>query len=464
MSLFTAFLSPYRGWGVLTLLGVGAVASLGAQTVTVSAPGCTASMYEFRFNGVSFDTVAALTPGEGEGEYELENTAEDLRIAYVGPLEGGPAVPILLDGEESFRVSGSCRAMGGAEIEGSAVNTRYRELKAEMVADAKEAQRLGQQLGGTPVDAPGRDAIRAELQRNDSSRLAKLEALDEGGEAFFAAMLAANLYTSFANTDKGYGDELTYFMNERFQYADFSKAAFANNPWVFESFRDYTGTLLTVNLPGEALTETLNGQLDLVYNNRPVHKLALGGVLATLRAAQNPLAAEFAKQYLKRYAEEEPGAVAALETDIERFAAMAEGGEAPAFAQASLDGEGELGPQDFRGKVLLIDFWASWCGPCRRENPNVVRMYNEFKDSGFEILGVSLDKTRGAWEKAVKKDGLMWPHVSDLRGWSNAAAQLYGVRSIPATVLLDAEGRIVARNLRGEALRSKVAELVSKGG
>lgn len=113
----------------------------------------------------------------------------------------------------------------------------------------------------------------------------------------------------------------------------------------------------------------------------------------------------------------------------------------------------------FQGKILLIDFWASWCRPCRIENPNVVKLYNDYKDKGFEIIGVSFDENRSKWIDAIHQDQLTWPHVSDLKGWSSAAGKLYAVNSIPATVLLDREGNIVAKNLRGDALRKKLEEI-----
>ncbi len=114
----------------------------------------------------------------------------------------------------------------------------------------------------------------------------------------------------------------------------------------------------------------------------------------------------------------------------------------------------------FKGKFLLIDFWASWCGPCRRENPNVVQLYNDFNEKGFEIIGVSFDDNRDKWLKAIDDDKLTWPHVSDLQGWGCEAGKLYAVNSIPATVLLNREGVIIAKNLRGDALRKKLEELL----
>jgi len=114
---------------------------------------------------------------------------------------------------------------------------------------------------------------------------------------------------------------------------------------------------------------------------------------------------------------------------------------------------------DIRGQYTLLDFWASWCGPCRTANPDVVRLYKQFRKKGFRIVGISLDRDHDAWLEAMQQDGLTWVHVSDLKGWNSQAVEVYGVRSIPHTLLLDPEGRIVARNLNGKALRDKVAEL-----
>ncbi|RPE12153.1 AhpC/TSA family protein [Chitinophaga lutea] len=144
-------------------------------------------------------------------------------------------------------------------------------------------------------------------------------------------------------------------------------------------------------------------------------------------------------------------------TPVLRKAAV--GNKAPDFTLAGVKGE-TVKLSDHFGKYLLLDFWASWCGPCRRENPNLVKAYEKYKGKGFDIFAVSLDKDKSSWLKGIADDKLAWTHVSDLAFWNSAPAALYGVRAIPSNVLIGPDGVIIARNLRGEELEKKLAEIL----
>jgi thiol-disulfide isomerase/thioredoxin len=134
------------------------------------------------------------------------------------------------------------------------------------------------------------------------------------------------------------------------------------------------------------------------------------------------------------------------------------GYEAVDFTQADTSGN-PVSLQSFRGKYVLVDFWASWCGPCRMENPNLVAAYNKYKAKNFTVLGVSLDRDRGKWLEAIALDGLTWTHVSDLKFWNNEAARIYKISSIPQNLLIGPDGVIIAKNLRGEELQMRLEEL-----
>ncbi len=145
---------------------------------------------------------------------------------------------------------------------------------------------------------------------------------------------------------------------------------------------------------------------------------------------------------------------------IKKLGGVDIGAEAPEVSLETPEGN-MLALSSLKGKYVLIDFWASWCGPCRRENPNVVKMYEKFKDKDFEIYGVSLDKDKASWLKAIAADNLTWKHVSDLKFWQSEVVDKFSIKGIPQTYLLNKEGVIIAKNLRGPALEAKLAEVLN---
>lgn len=180
-----------------------------------------------------------------------------------------------------------------------------------------------------------------------------------------------------------------------------------------------------------------------------MEKLAYGSDYSELNALFNGLNSEIQKsaagQKFAKY--------------LDKRSKTAIGQIAPDFTQADSAGV-DVSLSDFRGKYVLLDFWAAWCGPCLAENPNVVKNFQKYKDKNFTVLGVSLDDNRDKWLAAVENGGLHWTQLSDLKGWKNEASTAYGIRAIPANFLLGPDGKILAQNLRGPALGEKLAELL----
>ena len=146
-----------------------------------------------------------------------------------------------------------------------------------------------------------------------------------------------------------------------------------------------------------------------------------------------------------------------VEARIAALEHVDQGAVAPDFTLPTPDGR-EVSLYALKGKLKIIDFWASWCGPCRLENPNMVKLYADFKDKGLTVVSVSLDNNKANWQKAIEDDGLTWIHVSDLKGWSSPVIKQFNIDAVPTIFVLDENNRIVAKNLRGEALRAFVSE------
>lgn len=207
----------------------------------------------------------------------------------------------------------------------------------------------------------------------------------------------------------------------------------------------------------DSIQTVINGKMVEFVQSHPkslVSVLVLRGMMNDL---PNAALTELYNQLDTTVQHSEFGEPIGARLAVERKTAI--GAEAPDFTMNDTTGK-PVSLSSFRGKYLLVDFWASWCGPCRAENPNVVKVYNQYKDKNFTILGVSLDQTKDAWEKAIRDDHLAWHHVSDLQFWDNSAAQLYGVEAIPANFLIGPDGKIIAKDLRGEALSQKLAQLI----
>ncbi len=442
---------------LIALVALLTAGTLSAGTITLTAEvSCptSSSIYLYRLGGLHFEPVMMAQIVEGKATFTIPE--QDWQFFYLG-FSDTDILPLILGKETGVIVQVDCTKMNASTVSASAINDAYQEMKGTMNGLKNRANQVSKkynrqlQTGDIPVE------FSEEMTKIDRLKLQMLEEYQRTNP-FFARILELNTYLSYHIQPSDYTSELDFFANEYFHFVDFEKYNLSYQPWVYEAFKGYANTLAGTKMPAEMLQEYIGKTLAKVPTNQQTYQLALSGILRGVEKANPSAFAYYAGIYIDKYKETYPEPVLALERQLDLISRFVQGGVAPNFTQNDPQGN-PVSLSDFRGKVLLVDFWASWCGPCRKENPNVVRLYQQYKDKGFEVLGVSLDSKQDRWLDAIEKDGLTWTHVSDLKGWQNEVAGMYSVTSIPHTVLLDAEGKILGRNLRGPALEQKLAEV-----
>lgn len=428
----------------------------GTILVKAQTQNCDKDLALYTFDGTLFKPAIAAV--NEDGVYNFQVPAGEHRFYYFGP-EPNKLLPLILGMEEGVVLTESCNGQANLRVSHSVINDQYQMLKARFNQLSGKSQQAVKTFRRGMRDEELKKQSIEMMAEIDTERRQLLDSLRQANP-FLARVAALNTYVSyFNNGTEAYDNELSYFAREYFQFVDWSDEGYYNLPWVYESFKTYTTTLSQIYTDAPAFQAAVDPTLDEIPETTMAEKLALGGIVSILKQKKHPSFGYYAQRFIDHFSKQDPMAAEDLRQQIELQKSFVVGGTAPDFSQNSPEGE-SISLSDLRGKIVLVDFWASWCGPCRRENPNVKRVYDTYKDKGFEILAVSLDRTKDRWLQAIEADGLPWLHVSDLKGWANEVAQMYSVKSIPHTILLDAEGKIIARGLRGKQLEDKLAELL----
>jgi thiol-disulfide isomerase/thioredoxin len=423
----------------------------------------TDSLRVYRSEGL-FQSFVTSAMADKNGEFVVQVSKSKTPQYYtVGMnMEQTRLKLILLGTENEVMLTGPCFDASQTTVSKSKIN--------EGLADAQNKMNTMKMDMGKIMAVYNRDfytdSIRLSCEKQmlviDKKKITLLDSLKKANP-LAARVLALDTYTSFQNAPKKaqFKSEIEYFASQYFQYVNFSDAEYNEMPVVFNAVRDFTSvlTMRELGLTRPQIKEYLNEAMKAIPAKSKTARYALTGAVSVFMTQQNPLIVEFGGRYISEFPNDDPNLLAQISQVIGTMKSSMT--DVPAVDIAQTDTSNVVRKlSDLKGKVVLVDFWASWCGPCRRENPAVVALYNKYKSKGFEVFSVSLDQDRQKWIDAIAKDGLVWSnHVSDLRGWGNAAAQLYGVSSIPKTVLIDKNGIVTDHNLRGELLEKRLKEI-----
>ena len=416
--------------------------------VTATLSNCSGTLGIYKFDGVGFLLIEE-TKAAAKDQYIFHLPKGETTIYYIGKNDA-QKLPVIVGPEAEIELKSDCLKIRNATFVKSDLNNQYNLVVKKIQEQKAKRMQLMRQLQkakGFP------DMIKKSEEAIAKHELEKSNYIDSMMivNPFLGKMAAINGYKSFPANKMDYKNELDHFGKEFFANTPLEDPAYDELTFLFEAYREFASTLAKLNLKGDILNPYLEHSLQRIKPNRPAYKNALGGIVLALQAANHPSYLEYGHRFYAKYKDEKRPHIQGLAESLENAKSLLEGGQAPNLTGNNPEGE-SLQLSDLKGQYVLIDFWASWCGPCRRENPHVVKLYEKYHEKGFEIFGVSLDREKNRWVKAIKDDGLTWQHISDLKGWQSGHAATYGVRSVPTTVLLDKEGKIIARNLRAPEL------------
>ena len=411
----------------------------------------------YEFDGLQMIQVGAALQTGPDSNYHIKIPASTPKFYWFG-LSDQLGKFFLLGKEPIVTIWAGCANIDKARTVGSPINTGLEVTNKKLDAQKEESAALLQKLRAC-TDDNCKNSTLADLKKVDDRKRKLLDSLKKADPILFRLAALNTYYNADATAKTKYQQERDYFAKEYFKQADFSDAAYNDQPAVFDAFKMYSNALVNFGFQDAEVRNALETELARFPQGSKAYKYALAGTVMGLSSSPKlALCETYLNDYSNKFNIRNSASVNRIRYTINQARTSLIGAEAPDFTMNGVDDK-PLSLKQMRGKVLLVDFWASWCGPCRKENPNVVAAYQKFKDKGFDVLGVSLDSNKDRWLDAIKADNLVWTHVCDMKGWQNDAAKLYSVTSIPQNVLLDKEGKILARNLRGDQLDQKLMEV-----
>lgn len=439
-----------------------ALAAQTSKTVTLhckkfvnSAAFDSLTLFELDGMGARVVTRAGRT---ADSSYIFKVPAGKPKIYGMGVSEYAFA-KVVLGEEPEVSMWGDCAKITFSRATGKA-NDAYRQMakRLEAIYATDEEIKYAFIAARVERDDKASNATLERLKKHDKAKKQYLDSL-RSANAFYGHIASLFITPSYELAKKEkYGSEEEFYAKEFFQNADLKNAVFNEAPDMAEAFRRYATVVAAMNIPADAQRSLSEQMLASLTPDSKAYKFALAGLITGFQSANNPNYAHFAERYIREYKGRDRGEVRRLDQEMMRTRTSTPGAEAPDLEGDTPEG-GKLTLYSMRGKVVLVDFWASWCGPCIREMPTVKAAYDKYKDKGFDILGVSLDSQKANWVNKINELVMPWKHMSDLKGWQSEHAKIYSVTSIPQTILLDKDGRIIQRNLRGEALIAKLDEI-----
>lgn len=386
----------------------------------------------------------------------------DHEAFYMLGQNGRNAATLVLGTSGNVTVNANGANIGQtATVTGSTQHDAYQDLIRNVQSFQQSMSNIIQQMRQAQMTGPDQVPV-FEQQLKDTQN--QLSAFLDGKEGVgglvgkTAGLYKFRVWGSDDTHKTTYASETEYFSKAFFAGSDLTDPDLGRAPVLFYKSMEFASTMPRLPGGGPMIESSMNNYLNQTPEGSLTRKVMMMGFVFGLEQSGNEaLYVTVGKDYLNQFPEM-TGVTQQIQSKITAMSKLAIGSATPPINLPTPEGD-YYGLEQLKGNVVLVDFWASWCRPCRAENPNVVKMYNKYHSAGFDILSVSLDRQKEAWLNAIQQDNMTWHHVSDLKFWQCQAAQDYNVSSIPQTFLLDRNGNILAKNLRGEALGQKLSEI-----